>query len=325
MRIARIGMVLAATVWGCAGDDETETETETETDTETDTDTGDIDTVWADRRIETSETLYAVYTGGTGAWAVGTTGSMWRVNAGGSALVELDTEEDLNGIWGAGDADNAALTLVGTAGTVIDYAVGSPATVGDLGTVNLYDIDGKADLVVAVSWVGAYVHSGSEWVYEQLPDNAQISSVWVGESSVFAVGEDGAIVQRSGGEWTAMTSPTTDNLHAVHGTSDSDVYAVGEDGTVVHYDGTEWTTLTSGTSINLWGVWTAPSGEVFIVGNNGTALQYATPPEDAEAGETGFTVLPTGIDANLYAVSGTALNNVWAVGNRGAVVQFTAE
>ena len=207
----------------------------------------------------------------------------------------------------------------------MDYTAGNPGVVEDLGTVNLYDIDGTSEFAVAVSWVGAYVHDGTDWTYEQLPNNAQISSVWVGDSVVIAVGEDGAILQRSGAEWTTMTSPTTDNLHAVHGTSDSSVYAVGEDGTVIHYNGTEWSTLVSGTTINLWGVWAAPSGEAFIVGNNGTALQYVTPAADAEEGETGFTVLPTGIDANLYAVSGTALNNVWAVGNRGAVVQFSAE
>lgn len=37
--------------------------------------------------------------------------------------------------------------------------------------------------------------------------------------------------------WSAMSSGTTADLHAVWGSSSSDVFAVGTDGTILHYEG----------------------------------------------------------------------------------------
>ncbi|MFC1926945.1 hypothetical protein ACFLWV_04270, partial [Chloroflexota bacterium] len=48
--------------------------------------------------------------------------------------------------------------------------------------------------------------------------------------------------------WTPMTSGTLDDLWGVWGSSSTDVFAVGDNGTILQYDGSDWTPMTSGTA-----------------------------------------------------------------------------
>lgn len=93
---------------------------------------------------------------------------------------------------------------------------------------------------------------------------------------VFAVGD--GIRQFDGTTWTAMTSPSTQYLHAVSGTSATDVWAVGANGTILHYDGTSWTVKSSGTTARLRAVHARSATDVWIagygvvMGGNGTSF-----------------------------------------------------
>lgn len=71
-------------------------------------------------------------------------------------------------------------------------------------------------------------------------------------------------------DWTALTSPTTENLHALtHGNA---FLAAGANGVILRStDGASWTPLNSGTSKTLYGL--ATDGEHYVaVGETGTIL-----------------------------------------------------
>jgi hypothetical protein len=316
----------------CSGDDPAnDTDGDADADMDADAD-ADADTdnplMWIDRRIETSATLYGVYTGGTGAWVVGTDATVWRIESGAATPLSTDLDDsiDLQGIWGTGDGTTTELWAVGTSGTILQYLNGEFES-WDIGTATFQDVDGPSDTqLTAVGWGGVYNQSGADWNYQNAGGSYRLASVRIGTSTDIAVGDAGVILTRpKGGEWSIVSvtgtsgSAITRDLHAVHGETDDDVWVVGEDATILHWDGSAWTQIgedlipTTGT---LWGVYST-SGEVFAVGNNGVALV---------GNETdGFATLNTGVDANLYAVYGSSAENVWAVGNRGQVLRYTGE
>ncbi len=76
--------------------------------------------------------------------------------------------------------------------------------------------------------------------------------------------------------WSLQTSPTTEILYSVWGSSDSDVFAVGANGTILHYNGTSWSLQDTPTTETLYGVWGSSSSNVFAVGVNGTVLHYSS-------------------------------------------------
>ena len=313
-------LLLACCFVGCVGGETGETDT----DTDTDTDTGLI-SQWRDRSIETSATLNAVYTGGTGAWIVGSDGGFWRMDSGAANLIDTSISEDFYGLWGQGDDSDASLVMVGTSGSILSYAPVSGFVANDLGTANFYGIAGSsvADLT-GVAWAGAYHLGGGEWQFEGIPGNGRLNGIWANAEVAVGVGEGGLIALRQDSTWTIIESPVTEDLQGIHGLSATDLWIVGQNGTILRYKDGEVTEQNSMTAVTLWGVWQAPeTKEVYVVGNNGTAL-VGSGTEASEGSETGveFEELDTGVEENLYSVYGTTWDNVFAVGNRGTVIRY---
>ena len=311
----------------CNGDDTpietSDADTDTDSDSDIDTDP-DAKPVWADRKVQTSSTLYGVYTGGTGAFVAGTDGVMWQLTSGAESPVATGVLEDLQGLFGVGDELSTTLVAVGTSGTVLWYsAADGKFDVEDVGTPAFNDVDGKLSDLTAVGWGGAYRYNGASWQFETLPKSYRLNGVYVGEGVTYAVGDDGVIARRVSNIWEEdpITGLYTQNFNGVFGISDNDVWVVGQEGAVLHWDGTTWGQVTTNTAVTLWGVWAdVTSKKVFIVGNSGVAM---VGDKDALLSGGAFTVLPTGSDANLYGVSGTSDENVWAVGNRGQILRYT--
>jgi len=295
-------------------------------DTATDpTDTGDTaDTgaeptpVWDVALLGTASTLTGVHASGGDVYAVGTVGAVYAGDDDGDwTSIGSDVDvggQDLQGIWGKGSGDDLELVAVGTAGTIARLSSGR-WSVEDVGTSNHEGVGGTGPgEVIVVGWGGSWHYDGSDWSFEEPPGNVRLNDVYVDGSEAVAVGEDGAVVRRSGdGTWTAVTVDTTVSLHGVSGTSMDDVWGVGNDGVVIHYDGSDWTTTTIGTSQALWAVYAAESDKVCVVGSGGVARRW-----DGE----NWNDLPTGVSNNLYAVHGEDGDDLWAVGNRGAVLHY---
>ena len=78
-------------------------------------------------------------------------------------------------------------------------------------------------------------------------------------STVFAVGDNGTIIQWNGSAWTASSSGITNrDLFGVHCATSNSCWAVGESGTIRYWDGSSWSGQNSNTSYDLHSVACTP-------------------------------------------------------------------
>ena len=145
----------------------------------------------------------------------------------------------------------------------------------------------------------------------------RLIGVWGASSSdIYAVGDDGTILQFDGTGWSAMVSGTSEDLHAVWGTSPSDIYAVGEVDGILHYDGTAWSQVASAGE-NLLGVWGASPSDVYAVGSFGTIVHF-----DGTSWTLVLRVPEIVGGFGLTGVWGTSSSNIYAVGDAGTVLHY---
>lgn len=166
-----------------------------------------------------------------------------------------------------------------------------------------------AELEMAESAVAVPACASGTWCVEATPAGAvTLHDVWAADANnVFAVGDGGTILRRSGGEWLAMPSGTTASLRDVHGTSASDVWAVGQGGTVLHYNGSAWSAVSVG-STNFECVYAASATNVFLCG--GSSVYRST-------NGTSFTM--TGMTGSLFAIAGVSASEVYVTGENSYV------
>ncbi|HIA03608.1 MAG TPA: hypothetical protein EYN66_17160 [Myxococcales bacterium] len=268
--------------------------------------------VWDDLGIVSSVMFNALYATSNEAWVGDANGSLWRVEPSGNTVEVASVDSVINGLWGTGEGEGVHVVAVGESGLILDFT-NQEISLEDLGAANLYDVAGVGTDLFTVGWGGAFVDSGNE----SLPSGVQLNALYAGDTVIFGVGQQGAIVARSAdGVWLNQFSPTIYDIRAISGNADDNIWAVGDFGLVLHYDGISWETLDSDLLVTLWGVWVAPTSEVFFVGNNGYAGLYT--------GEGGIQEVYTGVNANLYAVDGLSAGVVWAVGSQGQILKFNS-
>jgi hypothetical protein len=97
--------------------------------------------------------------------------------------------------------------------------------------------------------------------YGVIPGNYySLNSVWaIASNDVFAVASNGSIFHFDGA-WSPMTSPTTQALADIWGSSHSNVYAVGAAG-ILRYDGVSWGLVSPTAGSGVWGTAT----DVFVI------------------------------------------------------------
>ena len=90
------------------------------------------------------------------------------------------------------------------------------------------------------------------------PDYRTLNAVWgTPDNTVFAVGNGGLVLRKSGGAWAVLDPGTLRNLFAVWGTSATNVFVVGARGTLLHFDGATWTHEAADSTHDLTGIWGA--------------------------------------------------------------------
>ena len=280
-------------------------------------DTATVPVEWTDIRLGSSAALYDVYASGKGVYAVAGGGFIWEYKtATGWTALDVDVSGyDMRGIWGQGKQEEMILVAVGEAGAVARYEAGV-WSVEDLGTDSFEGVDATSENdIYVVGWGGVYHYEYGTWSYESQPDDERLNDVYAHSTGAFAVGEDGAIVQRVSGNWIAMDSPTEKNLYAVNGSAADDVWAVGVDGTVLHYDGSDWLETNSPTDFTLWDIYAPADNAVYVVGSGGEAYVFDG---------SGWDELETGVVNNLYGVDGSVETAAWAVGNSGMALKYDA-
>jgi hypothetical protein len=154
----------------------------------------------------------------------------------------------------------------------------------------------------------------SIWAPMSSPTTEELYGVWGSSgSNVFAVGTGGTILRFDGTSWITMNSGTTTWLADVWGAAANDVYAVGAAGTILHYNGSTWSPMTSGVTGLLYRVWGSGPNDVFAVGETGTIVHW-----DGSA----WTTMTSSTTQLLVGVWGTASDDVFAVGLGNTILHF---
>lgn len=169
---------------------------------------------------------------------------------------------------------------------------------------------------------GAWVSDGNMATKEPL------RACWAADtmlSSAYAVGNNGAIVRRSGGTWQievakdGMTN-VTDTLYAVSALAPDQVFAVGDRGVIVRRASDKWNREGKelGISSALYGVTVLANGEVIAVGDNGVIARRKV------AGTWALDPMDVGLSrASFRAVWGSADGTLIAVGMGSAIARFS--
>jgi len=182
--------------------------------------------------------------------------------------------------------------------TLAGCAIADPSLVGD---------PAQSEAVAAISACPA-----GQWCVETSPvAGTLLHGVWARDASdVFAVGDSGTILRRTGDVWSVMASGTTNNLRGVWGTGSSDVWVGGVSGTILHFDGTAWSAVTGATS-DVDSVWGSGPSDVWFAGSS-TVLHW-----------NGTALAATSLGGILLSVSGVSPSDVWVTGENTNLHHFT--
>ncbi len=240
--------------------------------------------------------------------AVGTEGVIISRKAGGPWAPEAGTGADLNDIIRSPDE----FVAVGSGGKVIrflrttsQYGMRTSSTVGNGTTFNSIAWNGSRFMIVGNNGVSYRSNGSSATGWGQVTTGTPKHLYCVGWTGSYwvAVGQDGTILRASStGSWTAMTSPTMDDLRQL-ATGGGVVTAVGERGVVVTSSSTAstWTRRQYSTIYNWWDiVW--DGGKFLATADFGHV--YASMDGVSWTGE------PRGVGANLLGIAmagGTAV------------------
>lgn len=145
------------------------------------------------------------------------------------------------------------------------------------------------------------------------PQGNRLNDVHLVGSDVWAVGEGGMVVRRSGGTLSLAPTGGTQNLRGVGGTGTS-LFVVGDGGAVLRWGGTAWQSESSGVFVDLYDVWANDTTAVAvgtggtIVRRSGTSWQTQTSGVAATRTLRGVVMLSSGTG---YAVGDAATAVYW--------------
>jgi len=138
---------------------------------------------------------------------------------------------------------------------------------------------------------------------------------------VYAVGEDGIVLNCQNGSWAevALDDVAITELNDVQGTSAGTFWAAGADGSgglVLQYDNGRWQTYRDQATGSLSGIWASPDGSVFAVGDGGRIIHYVGGSWVPMSGPTHGALL------DVAGVTGTL---VYAVGRDGVILVYDGQ
>ena len=224
-------------------------------------------------------------------------------------------------VFGFGPDDVFA---VGEGGGVIHYDGTSWRDLSSGTDQDLWGVWGRAndDLWIVGGTVGTglpliLLYNGATFQQVPAPPNdrnaTSLFKVWGIGSKVFAVGENGLIIELRDGTWTQVPAGAAadDDFVSLWGTSEDNIVAVGgrTSARVARYDGTSWTTQLFAEVPGLNGVFMIEPGEAIVGGTNGYVGRYDLVSGTLE-GES------SGTNQCLHAVWGNGIGSYYGVGGR---------
>lgn len=172
------------------------------------------------------------------------------------------------------------------------------------------------DDVFAVGDEGTVLQfDGKDWTQTQVMPAVRLHAVWgTARDNVYAAGDRGTIFQYNGGVWVKVYQAPLDLAFiAITGFGPHDIFAVGDEGLAVHFDGDSWSQIQTGTKSELYGVWGQDSEHVLAVGGAGTVVCW---------NGTQCNTFAAGTDNDIFGVWGRALDDIHLVGLSGTIIAF---
>ncbi len=211
--------------------------------------------------------------------------------------------------WGCGSTSvllalsvGAALAL-GCGGITASTAGAYDAGPAEAGPVDAGSVDSGPPMREAAGPPDAPVdRTAARDVAETGPRDAGHDAAF--SEHIWAVGDDGTILNWNGSAWVSFASGTTSDLFGVWGSGSGDVWAVGNGGTILHWDGTAWSAVSSGATGDFASIWGSGATDVWAVGAKGLIQHW-----NGTAWSTGGTA-----PNNFASVWGSGPDDVWAVG-----------
>lgn len=131
------------------------------------------------------------------------------------------------------------------------------------------------------------------------------------EDDIYAVGDDGVILNWNGTRWSRIDSPTTRDLLATHFGPTGIGWSVGDGGVILMYEKGNWIPVPNHSSHTLRAVWAGPGDTAWAVGDGGTILRWDGKQWVSENRCT---------ESDLHAIYGDQKDQLWAVGANGTVL-----
>ena len=241
-------------------------------------------------------------------WLLGKKGAAWTLDEElVASAVKTPLKKDVLAAAALGDG----LVVVGAGGLAARWD-------GKLWTVDKSGAKKDLNAVVALgeqAWAvgrgGSSVHfDGVRWASEPSGVKVDLRGVWgASDAQLWAVGDKGTLLERSGGVWR-LVQQSTIKLLGVGGSAANDVYAVGEVGSVMRWDGRNWQNLPTGVADDLQVVLTLSKLVFLLLGAAGGLARHDVKDNwhTQSAGEGNF------VSATLHRGVGLALaddNRIW--------------
>ena len=144
--------------------------------------------------------------------------------------------------------------------------------------------------------------TGYTLLTSSVPATVNLNSVqMLSASDGFAVGDGGAVIRWNGSVWTALTSPTPNDIRGVWLASTADGWAVGDAGTILRWNGAGWNFYqTSPVATQLNEIHGSSSGQIWAVGNDPDGAGAVPPVTIRWNGGPAWTdVSPAGVANNV--------------------------
>jgi hypothetical protein len=130
---------------------------------------------------------------------------------------------------------------------------------------------GESDVAIALH----FDPESQEWSEKLLPFGAPavLEGLWAPSSTrAWAVGPGGTILAFDGEEWTLEDSGTSEDLHAIYGTSVDELFVAG-DGGILRRDGTSWARFADADQ-PLRGLWTQANRPLYVAGDHSYVARF---------------------------------------------------
>ncbi len=227
-----------------------------------------------------------------------------EVDLGDLAIIKDDVKSNFYSVWGIWDltreVPEQGVYIVGSGGKVLMYDGVQYLDLNAPTDQTLTSVWGTSTTDVwAVGFDGLVLHyNGQGWEDRSPPLEvffAEEETVPTGDAAVaarrnlwgvwangpvgttemlYAVGDQGLVLQFTNGQWTGISSGVEENLNDVWGVNNDQIFIAGDFGTLLSGSST-LSAIETGISKPLQAVWGRGGGNVFTVGLNGTLLRLS--------------------------------------------------